>query len=341
MANILDSLKRQIEILAFFFVKSDEKIFTSDDLADKYNVSKITIDRDLNYLRSLGIPINSTHKKGIIFTGKVNDKIISTLIVKYFAIYNSEFILSRAFDFVRIKGMNALHLISTINNCISGNTFSMINIDSPNLGKRSLKIIPYKIVDDNSNLDLIFIHNNTADSIGLQFIVSANDLRELNTIDYKNKVKDYFDAKYRSLPSTLKIKLQVSSNHTFKNFEINDIQVIQSDVNGTVEIETRKSSLEDIAIWAMKQSGSVKILEPIALIKKIREMSENAIQASEQEPKFGYTEYVAESRNDSFCRFPNIDVLFSPASEWNIESPKSNLTTIGTIELSITPELYF
>jgi len=346
MANILDSLKRQIEILAFFYVKPDNKVFTSDDLAEKYFVSKITINRDLNYLRSLGISINSTHNKGIGITGKISDKILSDLILKYFALYNSEFILSKAFDFIKIKGMNALHLISTIDNCIYKNNYAMLEINTPKLGERSLKIVPCKIVDNDGNFELIFVHNNIVESVQLKDIVRAVELSEQNIADYKNKVKEYLSTNYNKQASSLKIKLQVSSEESIHNFAINDIQLIKYDDNGTAVVEISGTSLDDIALWAIIHSDKVKIMEPKSLIDKIKDIAEKAKESIRYEKRVSkYDEQVAESKGpERKYSMSYRNNLFSPIEEWNIEPPKPvkpRKTTIGTIELSLPSEYYF
>ena len=93
MTNNLIALKRQIEILSMFYPTRQVQECTLLDLAEKYKVAEVTINRDLKDLRSMGIPINSIYGKGIGISGHVNPNIISELLVKYIAIFHSDIII--------------------------------------------------------------------------------------------------------------------------------------------------------------------------------------------------------------------------------------------------------
>ncbi|MFZ4590881.1 MAG: WYL domain-containing protein [Ignavibacteria bacterium] len=355
MPNYLSTLKRQIEILALFYTKPDREKYYVSDLAYKYSMSEVSILRDLKDLRAMGIDIHSVQNRGVEISGNISSELLSGLIVKYLALVNSGLILSNAFDQVMQSGMQAVKIISVINNCIEKQTYALFEVDSPMIVERSLKIIPCKLIDNNGRFEVLFIYNNIPQSIEFKSIVSARDLDETNNIDYKNKIKAFIKEYYKKEPASLLIKLQVSSKETRRNFEINNIRFIQNDENGAVLAEVNNATLDDVAIWAMKQSGKVKILEPKMLIDKIREMAEEAIgKSSLREECSEYNSYDSESgdKTDSmlsrdipmFCRTSHI---YSPASKWQMESVKDSANesakepVLRTIEFNLPAEYYF
>ncbi len=333
MPNNIQALKRQIEILAYFCTKRDGDSCYDYDLAEKYFVSEITIRRDLNELRAKGIPINSLHGKGIEITGKIQQKILSDFIIKYIAHFNSEIIVSRAFDYLLKNGMQAINIISELNSSIENNSYVLLEVNSPQIGKRSLKVLPYKIIDNNGTLEIVFIHNSIAQSIIFKHISSANDTNEKNSTDYKLKIREFISQTYNKEESTIKIKLKVSSEVSIKNFEINSINVIRFSKNGQVVVETSESSLDDVAVWAMKQSNNIKVIEPQALINKINDIKEEG----EIYDRNMCLEESFENVSESYEHYSEISFPNKPALKDSVQFSQIP----ETIELIFETEYYF
>lgn len=333
MPNNIQALKRQIEILAYFCTKGDSENCFDYDLADKYSVSEITIRRDLNELRSKGIPINSLHGRGIEITGKIPKQILSDLIIKYIAHFNSEIIVSRAFDYLLKNGMQAINIISELNSAIENNTYVLLEVNSPQIGKRTLKVLPCKIIDNNGTLELLFIHNSIAQSLIFNHIISVKETNEKNTIDYKLKIREFISRTYNKEESVIKIKLKVSSEVNIKNFEINSINLIRFASNGQVIVETSESSLDDVAVWAMKQSDNIKVIEPQSLINKINDIKEGSTNYN----TFMEIEETSDYVSESFETKSEKTIFPTPTLKDSTHTQK----ILETTELILETEYYF
>ncbi|MEM3091780.1 MAG: helix-turn-helix domain-containing protein [Candidatus Pacearchaeota archaeon] len=125
MEDFRTKLKRQIEIISL--VTENPNQYTIFDLAAKFNISEITVKRDLQEIRGMGIDIHSSGKKGINIFTPLNDEMIKLLIAQYTGIISYQNLIDKSVSLLVSKsGIRSLYLITTLQNAIEDITFHLI-----------------------------------------------------------------------------------------------------------------------------------------------------------------------------------------------------------------------
>ena len=87
MLEVQTKVKRQIEMLGLAIANTGG--LKDADFAVLFSRDIPTIKRDMQELRSLGIPIHSEKKKGLCLEGKMDPMLIRELLLQYIGICNS------------------------------------------------------------------------------------------------------------------------------------------------------------------------------------------------------------------------------------------------------------
>lgn len=106
---------RPIEILFIVMNKTERSVFRSEFFSYVMNTGLITIERDLKYLRSLGIDIHSAKNKGLEIFGRINENIIDEFLGIYAGInFNLNLLLVKQCSIETIMKLALLN-ISAVN----------------------------------------------------------------------------------------------------------------------------------------------------------------------------------------------------------------------------------
>lgn len=261
MTNNLTALKRQLEILSMFYPKTQVYECTLLDLAEKYKVAEVTINRDLKDLRSMGIPINSIYGKGIGISGKVNPNIISELLVKYIAIFHSDIIIDGSlYEMLKDNDISKVQSLSKVTSAIENKEIVKIKYKTDIYNNTYLTVLPCVIIHRKEELLLVGIQNQVAVSFKLINILSVDVTGEYDPTNYKDLISEYLD-KNLSTSAKIKVKLKIETDYDINDYRIFNFtsSILDKDI---VEAEINHSSIEKLAFWVIKQYGKVKVIEP-------------------------------------------------------------------------------
>ncbi len=115
MDTKIRKILRPIEILFIVMNKTERSVFRSEFFSYLMNTGLITIERDLKYLRSLGIDIHSSKNKGLEIFGRINEQIIDEFLGIYAGInFNLKMLLFKQCSIETIMKLTLLN-ISAVN----------------------------------------------------------------------------------------------------------------------------------------------------------------------------------------------------------------------------------
>ncbi|MFZ4589392.1 MAG: helix-turn-helix transcriptional regulator [Ignavibacteria bacterium] len=301
MKSNLPALKRQIEMLSMFYPNNKIKDCRVLDLAEKYRVAEVTINRDLNDLRSMGIPINSVYGKGIQITGHVDQKTVADLIVKYIAFYHSDVIIQDAlFNSLNQSNVTHIFIFSSINNAIENKNLIVINYKLSDNDVRDVLVLPCRIIQNNKQLEFIGVRNSSSIEV-FEFskIVSMRITDETNTNNYDDEINEFLGQTLVAASPKINLVLQIRNTDSINNFNIYNLKINKVIDDKTVRAEINHSSLDDLARWVIQQFGKVTVIEPKIVRDRIIELAQELVN-------------IHKERN----------VLFSKSKEWKIAKSK-------------------
>ena len=126
MLEVQTKVKRQIEILGLA-IENPERLKDAD-FAVMFGRDIPTIKRDMQELRSLGVPIHSEKRRGICLDGKLEAAITRELLLQYIGICNSSSGFDRATRLlVKKKKQNALSIVVALQRCIDSRSIAIVD----------------------------------------------------------------------------------------------------------------------------------------------------------------------------------------------------------------------
>jgi len=264
--DIQKDFQRQIEILAFCL---NGESFSKADLACKYDVAEITINRDLNSLRNMGIHIFS--KKGKV---RVEDTPNTNLLVDLASNYLNLRLNSAVLN-NKVKSLSKLEEIFFLNKLVllSKAVYEHKIISLTYTRFLDDKTKPYKIKPINlfSNelnwiLNAYDFETDSPKTFYLSRIKSVALTAESFTTKIKTTSKNSLHKiKLRFNPE---VKNQIYDKIWFTEFEIED------DKNGYVILTTEQEISNKLSSWCISWWNMIEVLEPTELKNEIKEMIE-------------------------------------------------------------------
>ncbi|MFZ4590370.1 MAG: helix-turn-helix transcriptional regulator [Ignavibacteria bacterium] len=275
MIKNLTSFKRQIEIMSMFYPNVKIKDCKPYELADKYDVSEVTINRDLKDLRRRGIPINTIYGKGIEITGEINQKVVAELIVKYIAMYQSDIIIQNTlFKEINERDISQVFIFSNVNEAIDNKRKIVIQYKFSEQSIKGVCVLPCKIIHSHNHLQFIGVFNNTVGAFAFKDILSLTITNEKDLTNYDSKIIKFLESKTTNSSIRMLIKVHVENYHSLDEYEISRFKIKKIIGNNIIEAETNHYSLDDLAKWVVGQYGKVKVLEPKELRDRIVELAQ-------------------------------------------------------------------
>lgn len=278
-------LKRQIEILGFVIMER-ERIHDIYELALLYGVSEITIQRDLQALRRLGINIGSAGDEGVKLYGTMNSETITKLLLEYLAINYSEY-LYEVIDFGTEDSDRKLLIENFVNiqNAIENRKkITILLKDEKNSEVPLLHYEPRLIFRYKYNWSVLLTNNFE------YTIINISEISEIRQSEdtYEKISKDIIS---QNLNKILKTKIQKKKYNiklAFAKLEkiniprnIMKVNIYKEKEDGKVELEGEVGSLDEVAGWIFSKSKDVLIIEPEILQDKVFEL------LKEMNEKFG------------------------------------------------------
>jgi len=282
MEDLRLKIKRQIEIVGL--VLEDPNKYDVYDLSVIFNVSEVTIKRDLQELRSLGIDIHSTRKKGICITSPLREDIIKNLSIQYFAVALSNSFIDGATNlFVVRQGAKALITMTQLQRAIEEKKKIKIEYErragSP---PKNLIVEPYCIFQSDKQWRLLGKNEGEVKQFILSNITRLEITEEGFTPVDLEELNDMFATSFKSWLSGERIKVRIKFSPVWKerilSRQLMERQKIENLPDGSIIFETVVNSLSEIASWIVSRGVGVEVLEPEELKKTVIQIAKDVLK---------------------------------------------------------------
>lgn len=261
-SNISDTV-RKIELLAR--ILNHEKITKSEAVED-YNIKEVTINRALQFYRSIGIEAFG-RKNGIKIFNEPDKKILFKLAAEYLSIkLNSDYFINSIKTYSKIdpnffakivltsKAVSEILVLKMKYQRISDNVLS------------NYVIKPYRIIEGNNNWVMHAIKEG--ETILKTFYLSRiNDLkltsRHFKKVTVEEKTSDKMEIVLRFVPQ---VEQELYYKIWFDEF------MIEKDNEGNIILRTNQIINNKLAAWCISWWDAMKVVEPRELKEYIAEM---------------------------------------------------------------------
>lgn len=279
MKDIRKKIKRQTELVGL--VLSEEKV-SIPDAADHFNCDQITIKRDLSELRSMGIDIHSSGKKGIVIENSLSKTQTQELLFSYVSS-----VLTKEYDkalrlLVSRQKENAIPIITTIQRGLEKGKKVIIEY------KRDESDVPYNCVIDpitffqsGGKWRLLAKNDGTLKQFMIEKVIDAEiTIKGFNKIP-KEEVDAIFENSFRSWTGTEKHKVRLRFFGDWvkriKPNQLMETQVITENEDGSIDLEMTVNSLHEIAGWIVSRGEGVKVIDPSNLKQLVIDLAKKTL----------------------------------------------------------------
>ena len=267
MKSPLPDFERQTEILARCF--NGEK-FSKADLAEIYNVTEITINRDLNALREDGIQIYSRKNKVEILESPSKENLIE-LSSNYLPMkLNSDVFKNQAKALIKSDSVKNFTLLILIAKAVKEGRIIKFKYKRLNDNEENHYVIkPIRLLTNELNWILHGFKDN--ETFPKTFYLSR--ISNLILTDKKYKVTAILqtsETKYKMIfKFNPEVKEEVTSKIWFEDFRFDQ------DENKYVVLTTTQPISNKLASWCISWWDKLEIIEPIELKDRIKNMMES------------------------------------------------------------------
>lgn len=278
--KLKDNFKRQIEIIGL----SLDKTYTKADLEDLYDCGKATIERDLEELRSLGIDIHSTKKKGVSVVRDISSSILCDLVTGYLVLSHSAESYDKASALlVQMRKAEAVTLVVKIQQAIERSQILSIDYQKDiNVIEYKREIAPLNIFQKENSWRLLAMHDGKKKQYILGKILSVNNTVKKFSKPSKEEIEKLFRYSFRSWLGSeeYKIKLRLSKTwgEALKLKPIMEQQQLTQQADGSYILEGIVSSLTEFASWIASRGRGVTVISPRPLKERVLEIARGTLQ---------------------------------------------------------------
>ncbi|KAF0147641.1 MAG: Helix-turn-helix type 11 domain-containing protein [Ignavibacteria bacterium] len=266
MKDLKLKIKRQTEILGL--VISSPGKYQIYDFEEMFGVNDLTIKRDLQELRGLGIDIHSEGKKGINITSKIPIELLKAIIPQYIGIAVNQSTYDQATSlFISKLGENSIAILTELQICIDQTSTIKIKYQKPEEKAIEERVLePYCIFQGDKHWRLLANHNGVVK----QFLL--NNIKSIEKLDKKFKpisqkqIDEIFGTSFKCWLGnerfTVRIKFLPPWPDRIKPKQYMEFQKVIENLDGSIEYETVVNSLNEIAAWIVSRGEGVVVLEP-------------------------------------------------------------------------------
>lgn len=283
MNDLKSKYKRQIEILGLCLSQNYHSL-KIQDLADMFCVQELTIKRDLNDLRTMGIDIHSTKKYGLAMGIHLDDRRVRELILQYSALSQSEDFVDKPTTLI-VKRLRekALANMAILQICIDKNRKAIIDYekDSYEVDFRR-EVCPIQIFRSDGYWRLLASENGTIKQFHMNKILEVRETVQTFKPLSREKIDDLFRYSWRTWLGSdvynVKLKFSKIWAERIKPKQLMENEKMEVNKDGSVIYETTVNSLDEITSWIVSRGEGVKVLEPEELRKRVITTAESALK---------------------------------------------------------------
>lgn len=256
----MERVYRRLEILCRIL---NEEIFSKSDMAENLNVAEISISRDINYFRKIGIPVYSKNKNLVIDPQPSIKKVIRFLENHINPISNSQLIFLQS-DIEKLKYLN---LIAYSNFAINRNlSLKICYRKLYDNQEKYYNLIPEKLLVNGFNWILEAV--DTEDFMPKNFYISRIE----SMITIENKISDYYKKEIPKETYKMQFRFskevaeQIKSKVWFENQRIDLLE------DGRVDFFIVEEISDKLAGWCVSWWDQIEIISPTELKEYLQEM---------------------------------------------------------------------
>jgi predicted DNA-binding transcriptional regulator YafY len=281
MLEVQTKAKRQIEILGLAIMNTEA--LKDADFAVIFDRDIPTIKRDMQELRSLGIPIHSEKKRGLCLDGRMDPRLIRELVLQYMGICNSTSGFDKATTlFVKKQKLQALSIVVTLQRCIESNTIALVDYqkDEHEIEHRR-ELHPLIIFSSEGYWRVLAVNEDRIKQYLLDKILDVKSSgRHFKRVP-QEQIDEMFRYSFRSWVGAEKHKIRIHLSSVWaerlKPRQMMEAQVITENEDGSIVLEATVNSLQEVASWAVSRGSGVTILEPGELREMVVRLAKGAL----------------------------------------------------------------
>ena len=274
-----ENFKRQIEILGL----SLDGSYSKADFEDMYECGKATIERDLEELRSLGIDIHSTRKKGVEISSNISTSLLRDIVTDYLVLSHSAESYDKATALlVQTKKSNAVSHIVRIQQAIDYSQLIIIDYQKDtHLVENKREIAPLIIFQKEYSWRLLAIHDGKQKQYMIGKILSVSSTEKKFKKPQKEEIEKLFRYSFRSWLSSdqynIKLKLSKNWGEAIQLKPIMEHQKLTKQTDGSFILEGIVSSLTEFASWVVSRGRGVTVVSPKELKDRVMELAQGSL----------------------------------------------------------------
>ncbi len=283
MQDIRYKLKRQLEILGIILSQNYSGYIKSSDLAYLFDIEEISILRDLQQLRAIGIDIHSTKKNGVCISKKISDNKLLELIQQYSSLCSSVTFVDKSTNLLvsrlgekSLANFVVLQIASEKNNTVT------IDYEKDNgMLDFGREVNPVLLFQSDNYWRILTYSSNTFKQFHLNKILEVrNTEKYFEKID-EGTLEEVFKFSWKSWVGNEKHNIKLSFSKIWKE-RIKPKQLMKNETfqetgDGSFTYETTVNSLDELASWIVSRGKGVKVIEPEELREKVINLAKDAI----------------------------------------------------------------
>lgn len=269
MLELQTKITRQIEIVGLCI--DDQSALTPVDLAVMFDCERLTINRDLQELRSYGIDIHAVNRKGVCLDRPLDQRKLKELIVQYIGLSNSEDTFDKATALL-IKSQRQLALANIVwlQRAIRNNTVVMIDyLKEEEEVEHDKEICPLQIFQSERYWRVLAVNDSRIKQYHLNKILKLRPTTRKFKRVPQDRIDDMFRYSFRSWVGADKYNVRIRLSKLWADRirpkHLMETQVITENEDGSVVFETTVNSLEEVASWVVSRGEGATVLEPAKL----------------------------------------------------------------------------
>ena len=282
MFDVKTTVKRRIEILGLCMESGMP--LRAVDLGMLFDCEELTIKRDMQELRSHGIPIHSTRKKGVCLERPIESQMLKELTSLYIGLSNAGTAVDRATAvLVKKQKQEALKNAVLLQRSIDCSTAAIIDYEkTADVIERGKEIWPLQIFQSEGQWRVLAINAGVMKQYILTKLLSVRPTTRRFKRVAREEIDDMFRYSFRSWvgPEKHRIKIRLSKvwADRVKPRQMMETEVITEHEDGSVDFEATVNNLTEVASWVVSRGEGVIVLEPDVLKQRVLDLAKGALK---------------------------------------------------------------
>ncbi|HMQ78765.1 MAG TPA: WYL domain-containing protein [Ignavibacteria bacterium] len=275
MQDIRSKFKRQLEIVGLILSQNYSGILRSADLSYIFEVEELTIMRDLQQLRSIGIDIHSTKKEGVCINKKLPEPKLLELISQYSSLSQSPAFADKSTKLLVSRlGEKSLANFVILQMAAEKNLVAAIDYEKDNgMLDFGREICPVLVFQIDNYWRVLTCSDGKFKQFHLNKILEARHTERSFSKIPDSILEDVFRFSWKSWVGTDKIDIKLLFSTVWKERilpkQLMTSETFTESADGNFIYETTVNSIDELASWIVSRGSGVKVIEPDELKTRV------------------------------------------------------------------------